>query len=262
MPNDLDSVFTRVGALRLHAVHAAPPRPSLALPVVMVHGAIISGRYMRPTVRLLAAHVDCWAPDLPGHGKSDTPPRQLDMPGYADALAGWMDAVGIPRALLVGNSFGCQVLAHFAVRHPGRAAGLVLTGPTVDARARSAVAQAWRIFRDAFHERFSLWLIELAEMARVGPFRMVAMLRATLDDRIEAVLPRVRVPVRVVRGEKDTLSPREWAAHLATIAGAPPLIEVPGAAHGLNYDAPAALAAIVLEFARELAPAPIPATRA
>lgn len=261
MPSDFDTTYTRIGAagaraLRVHAVRARPARPALPFPVVLVHGAIISGRYMRPTLRRVGRHADCWAPDLPGHGRSDTPPRQLDLPGYAEALVAWMDTVGIERALLVGNSFGCQVIAHAAARHPGRAVGLVLVGPTVDARERRFFAQTWHVVRDAFHERFSLWLLELADMMRVGPVRMVAMVRATLADRIEDVLPAVRVPVRVVRGELDTLSRLDWCTQLAELAHAPPVIEVPNGSHGLNYDDPESLTAIVLAFARELAATP------
>ena len=265
---DIESVYARIGSLRVHAAHARPAASSSFTtipPVVLVHGYAISGQYMRPTLALLAHHADCWAPDLPGHGRSETPPRPLDVPGYADALVAWMDAVGLERALLVGNSLGCQVIAHVAVRHPRRVVGLVLTSPTVDAKARTAWAQAWGLLRDAFHERFSLWLLEVVEMLRVGPFRMAAMARATLADRIEAVLPSVRVPVRVVRGELDPMVTQEWAEQVARLAHAPPPIVVAGAAHGINYDAPDALAEIVLRFARELprhgaTRAPVPAS--
>ena len=256
MRPDIESIFTRIDSLRVHAAHARPPAPAAPAalpPVVLVHGYAISGHYMRPMLERLAHAVDCWAPDLPGHGRSETPPRPLDVPGYADALVAWMTAVGLDRALLVGNSLGCQVIAHVAVRHPERVVGLVLTAPTVDAKARNAWAQAWGLLRDAFHERFSLWLLEVVEMLRVGPFRMAAMARATLADRIELVLPSVRVPVRVVRGEVDPMVPQEWAEQVARLAHAPPPIVVPGAAHGVNYDAPDALAAIVLRFAHELA---------
>ena len=267
MLSALEPVFTRIGAagaraLRVHAVRARPARPEIPFPVVLVHGAIISGRYMRPTLRRLGLHAECWAPDLPGQGRSSTPPRQLDLPEYAEALVAWMDSVGLERALLVGNSFGSQVIAHVAERHPERALGLVLVGPTVDMRARRFLAQVWRVLVDAFHERFSLWLLELADMIRMGPVRMAAMVRVTLADRIEEVLPGVRAPVLVVRGELDTLSQPDWCAYLAGLARAPAVIEVPGASHGLNYDAPEALTAIVLAFARELASSVTPATGA
>ena len=244
--------WTTIDGRRVHAYAAGGVRGAGARPpVVLVHGWVISGRYMLPTLRRLAADFAVYAPDLPGHGRSDTPPRALDIAGYAEALVAWMDATGLARALLVGNSLGCQVVARVAASHPARVAGIVLVGPTVDAAARSASVQAWRLLRDAVRERPSLLFLELADMLRVGPRRMVAMARATLADRIEDVLPRVRVPAVVVRGEHDTLVPRAWTAHVAALLGTTP-VEIPGAPHGVNYSAPEALATIVRGFAAAL----------
>lgn len=253
----LASTWHTVGPLRLHATHAAPAgNPAVDLPVVLVHGFVISNRYMRPTLRRVALAAECWAPDLPGHGRSDTPRTPCSVPGYADALLDWMTAAGIPRALLVGNSLGCQVIAHAAAKAPGRVAGLVLAGPTVDARARTVRAQVGRLLRDALRERPSLWLLELLDLLRVGPRRVVAMIRATLADRIEAVLPEVAaagIPTLVVRGEHDPLVPDDWAARVAALAGAGPPVVIAGAPHGVNYDAPEALATLVLAFAARVA---------
>ena len=244
--------WVTVDGLRLHAYVAASAARATDLPVVLVHGWVISGRYMLPTLRRLAADFVVYAPDLPGHGRSDTPPRALDVPGYADALLAWMDAMQLPRALLVGNSLGAQVVARLAAGHPERVAGIVLVGPTVDPAARSIAAQLWRLLRDIPHERPSLVLLELADMLRVGPVRMLDMARITLADRLEDVLPRVRVPALVVRGEHDPLAPREWTSRIAALLGAPATIEVPGAAHGVNHGAPEALAFIVRELAASL----------
>jgi pimeloyl-ACP methyl ester carboxylesterase len=68
------------------------------------------------TLRRLAPAFRVWAPDLPGFGDSDRPRRALDLAELADALAGWMDAVDLPRAALLGNSLGCQVIGHLANR--------------------------------------------------------------------------------------------------------------------------------------------------
>ena len=244
----------------MHAYAAGAATRADDLPIVLVHGWVISGRYMLPTMRRLATDFAVYAPDLPGHGRSDTPPRVLDVPGYADALVAWMDAMGLPRALLVGNSLGAQVAARVAAAHPDRVAGLVLVGPTVDPAARSIGAQLWRLLKDVPFERPSLLFLELADMLRVGPARMLEMARVTLADRIEEVLPHVRVPALVVRGEHDALAPREWTARIASLLGAPAPIEIAGAAHGVNHGAPEALAVIVRELARCRAtvdPAPV-----
>lgn len=242
----------------MHAAPDAPPAtpasaaPASATPIVLVHGFVISGRYMRPTLRRLARAAPCWAPDLPGHGRSSTPPAALDVEGYARALLDWMTAAGLPRALLVGNSLGCQIIARAAALAPERVAGLVLVGPTVDPRARTVREQLWRLVKDAFRERASLWLLEALDLLRVGPFRVVDMIRVTLADRIEEVLPVLRalgVRVLVVRGEHDPLVPEGWARRVAAESGGA-LAVVPDGAHGVNYDEPEALAAVVLEFAR------------
>ena len=96
-----------------------------------MHGMVISSRYMVPTALELAPLCPVYAVDLPGYGDSVKPHSILDLPELADALAAWMDAMRFPAAHLVANSFGCQVLAEFALRHAHRMDRLVFQGPTV-----------------------------------------------------------------------------------------------------------------------------------
>jgi 2-hydroxy-6-oxonona-2,4-dienedioate hydrolase len=63
----LKSVWTRVGELRMHALAAAHP-PESAAAVVLVHGIVISSRYMVPTADRLAQLCRVYAVDLPGYG--------------------------------------------------------------------------------------------------------------------------------------------------------------------------------------------------
>src|SRR5262245_66439806 len=100
-------------------------------PVILVHGMIISSRYMVPTAVELAPLCPVYAVDLPGYGDSVKPRAILSLTELADALASWMDAMGFPSAHLVANSFGFQVLAEFALRHVHRVDRLVFQGPTV-----------------------------------------------------------------------------------------------------------------------------------
>jgi pimeloyl-ACP methyl ester carboxylesterase len=121
-------------------------RPSLVgrSPVVLVHGLGLSGRYMLPTAELLARHFPVYLPDLPGFGDSDKPERALDVPELADALAAWLRAVGLGPAALLGNSFGCQIIADLAARHANLVERAVLQGPTTPADERSWLWQFMR----------------------------------------------------------------------------------------------------------------------
>src|SRR5215204_260661 len=76
--------------------------------VILVHGLIVSSRYMVPTLRQLVPRHRAYAADLPGFGKSANPSRVLNVSGLSGALAAWMGAVGLKSAVLVGNSLGRQ----------------------------------------------------------------------------------------------------------------------------------------------------------
>ena len=222
--------------------------------VVMVHGLVVSGRYMLPTARLLAARSAVYVPDLPGFGLSEKPPRALNVSGLSDALAAWMRATGLERAALVGNSVGCQVIVDLAVRHPGLVGQAVLQGPTMDPAARSAVRQIGRLLLDTPREPPSLVPIELLDFLRAGAGRAWRTLRYALEDPIEDKLPRMGVPALVVRGSRDPIVPRRWAEEVARLLPEGRFVEIPGAAHAVNFGAPSRFARVIRAFLDEEGP--------
>jgi 2-hydroxy-6-oxonona-2,4-dienedioate hydrolase len=82
-------------------------------------------------------------PDLPGFGLSGNPGAALDTTRLADALGGWLHAAGTAPAVLLGNSYGCQVIVDLVARHPEVAAAVVLSGPTTDPHARTVTARCF-----------------------------------------------------------------------------------------------------------------------
>lgn len=237
-----------VDGLRVH-VRAGGTGADGELPVVFVHGAVVSGRYMLPTARLVAAERRVFVPDLPGFGRSDDPPDPLPVPGLAGALMRILDVAGIERAHLLGNSLGAQIVADAAARWPARTASAILVGPTVDAAARSRTRQLWRLAQDALRERPSLIPLHVSDIVRAGPRFALASLDIALDDRIEDKLPRVHAPVLVVSGTRDPLVPPDWAGWLASLTPCARLELIEGP-HALNYSRPRELAALVLDFIR------------
>jgi 2-hydroxy-6-oxonona-2,4-dienedioate hydrolase len=210
-------------------------------PVVLVHGYVISSRYMVPTAERLAPFHPVYAPDLPGFGESGRPRRVLDIPELADVLLQWMDVMGLERPVLVGNSMGCQILVDLASRHPRRVGCLVLVGPSVDPAGRSMPAQILRLMIDALRERPSLIGIFLHDFLKTGLPRAWRTARYVLADRVEDKMPRVQAPVLVVRGERDPLVPLAWAEEMTRRLSRERLVVIPGGPHGLNYSRPTEL---------------------
>ena len=140
MVSVVKELWTIVNGCRIYVRTATPDWPAEGAPTfVLVHGLLISSRYMTPTMERLGLYYRLYAPDLPGFGKSQNPPQVLTVEGVSDALIAWMDAMCLSQAVFLGNSLGGQILIDLGARYPERVQGLVLVGPTVDPSARTVI---------------------------------------------------------------------------------------------------------------------------
>lgn len=248
----LRGVRTQAGPYRMFARVSAQPPDNGRLPVVLVHGLVISSRYMEPLAGALGGDFRVLAPDLPGFGESDKPHHILDVDELADALALWLEASGIARAAFIGNSFGCQVLAALAVRHPAVVDRLVLQGPTVDPQARNLFVQFWRDIINGRREPVPMGPLARIDYAKAGLRRALLTMRVLIRDRIEERLPRIAAPTLVLHGSRDPVSPQAWAEEATRLLPHGRLVVVEGGTHTLNYTYPEKFAAAILPFLKEV----------
>jgi len=203
---------------------------------------------MVPLAQYLAPDFRVYAPDLPGFGMSDKPPDILTVPELADALAAFMDEMGLCRAAFVGNSFGCEILIEFAARYPRRIERLVLQGPTPDPNTRSALQQVALFFVTGLFERWSLGWIAISDYLRGGVFRYVRTFRTMISNQIEHKLSEVQAPTLVVWGTRDYIVPLGFVERIAQLLPNGRLVVIPGAAHGMNYSHPRMFRDAILPF--------------
>lgn len=102
--------------------NGASPPPT----IVMLHGLSSNAHMWNGVGDALAAHgYRGIAVDQRGHGLSDKPDGPYDMAAVTDDLAALLAAESIDRPVLVGQSWGANVVMEFAARFPGCAAGVV-----------------------------------------------------------------------------------------------------------------------------------------
>ncbi len=217
------------------------------------------------------------AVDLPGHGASGAPadPARYALDRTADDLARVLDALGAPRAAVLGYSFGGRAALRFALRHPGRVDALVLESASpgiADPAERAARAAADAALADAIErdgvaafvdrwERLPLWASQAAlpEAARTRLRRqrlanhargLANSLRgagAGADPPVLPALGALRAPTLVIAGALDA----KYVALGETMAAAIPgarLAVVAGAGHAVHLERPAVFAEAVGEF--------------
>jgi 2-hydroxy-6-oxonona-2,4-dienedioate hydrolase len=243
----LTSLWRVVGGRWMHARVSHSIDATLPA-VVLVHGLGVSSRYMAPLGERLAEEVRVFAPDLPGYGRSQKPPRPLDVPQLADALVAWMDAVALPRATLVGNSFGAQIVVDLAARYPDRVDRLILIGPTMDAAARTVFGQFVRWAHSIPLEPPMLILTVMRDVLEFGLLRAAWTLHYAMVDHLEEKLPLVQAPTLAIRGEWDALASQAWIERIAAAAPYGHAMTLPGGGHAVNYDAVEPTAGIIRRF--------------
>jgi pimeloyl-ACP methyl ester carboxylesterase len=101
-------------------------------PVLLVHGSgpgVSAWANWRLTIPELARTHRVIAPDVLGFGYTERPPgAAYDAESWSAHLLGFLDALGLEKVSVVGNSFGGSLALRLATRHPDRIDRLVLMG--------------------------------------------------------------------------------------------------------------------------------------
>lgn len=98
-------------------------------PVVGLHAITHGSRDFEYVAERLASRWRLITPDWPGQGRSGADQHPACLARYTALLAGFMDALQIERAVLIGNSIGGSAAIAYAAEFPARVAGLVLANP-------------------------------------------------------------------------------------------------------------------------------------
>jgi pimeloyl-ACP methyl ester carboxylesterase len=102
----------------------APDAPTL----VLLHGFPSASHQFRDLIPLLADRFHIVAPDLPGFGKSDTPPREefdYTFDHLTDVIDRWTEVLGLESFALYVFDYGAPVGFRIAARHPERITAII-----------------------------------------------------------------------------------------------------------------------------------------
>jgi pimeloyl-ACP methyl ester carboxylesterase len=129
--------------LRIHEVRAGKARISTLTAgdgietVILIHGLGSDKTSFFETVSALTPEYTVHAIDLPGFGSSSKPLRApYDAAWFARSVCRFLDAMGIDRAHLVGNSLGGRVAIEVGLQNPDRVQSLSLLCPSMAWRKR------------------------------------------------------------------------------------------------------------------------------
>ncbi len=239
-------------------------------PLVLLHGILSDAREWRPQLEGLSDALDVIAWDEPGAGRSADPPDDLSLAGYADCLAAFVEALGLPATRIGGISWGGVIALELYRRHPECVASLILIDTyagwkgslpeaEVEQRLAAALEQASAppgefapslpgLFAPAAPASLVAELEAIMADARPNGLRGNATAIATCDHR--DLLPRIDVPTLLIWGEQDARSPLTVAEQFHDAIPDARLVVIPGAGHVSNLEQPERVNAAIRDFCR------------
>jgi len=216
--------------------------------IILVHGLGVSGDYYIKYAQKLAPYYDVYIIDLPGYGKTPKPSAPLNVAQLAQVLQTYLSTTGLVNMVIVGQSMGCQIVAHTIKLSPSLFSKALLLAPTVNSKERTVFMQALRLWQDTFRETIKVNSIVFINYARMGMRRFLVTSKYMVDDHIEDTVSDISLPILYVSGSRDVIAPTLWTTYLAGITKKGSSIEINAAPHLLQYQKPDELVSITREF--------------
>jgi len=256
--------------VELHTTEAGRGQPLVLLHAFPLSSAMweLQRAALRGTCRVLTA-------DLRGFGRSPLGGDEPSLDHMADDLAALLDDRGIDQAVVGGVSMGGYVVMALLRRHPARVRAALLADTKASADAPAARENRERIATTVLAEGGPRVLLDDVLPTLVG--RTTVDARADVLDRVRklvaaappaavawaqramaarpdsfATLRSTAVPVLVVVGEEDTLSPPSDAEAMVEALPDARLVRVPCAGHLAALEAPEAFNDAVRDFVAAL----------
>lgn len=280
-PNRAASRFVRTTGLTWH-VQVMGTGPTLLL----AHGTGAATHSWRGLAPLLARRFTVVAPDLPGHGFTDSvPAHRLSLLGMARAMQGLLWALNLTPTLAVGHSAGAAILARMCLDGAVAPRGLVslngaflpfggAAGQVFSPLARFLVGVP--LLPDLFARRarkpevvaqlirntgssLDAEGVELYRRVVQRPGHAAAALGMMAHWDLAPLvrdLGRLGPKLLLIVGDRDAAIPPAQAARVRELVPGAELVSLPGLGHLAHEEQPERVADLVLDFAGSLGLAP------
>lgn len=204
--------------------------------------------------------------DLPGHGKSDDPPRELAVEKLTDSAVAVLDDVGVERTHVLGHHGGVSLTFDLCHRYPDRVNKVIQSGGGTRTEeefealkkmpmtrdlpldeAGDFLAQTWSVYRKMSAKKtppeITMLPLVVGLQARLRPFDMHHALYRWESEPARAAFDK---DAMLIKGTED-LYGGDVAARHAEMPGST-YVEIPDGGAWLFYEQPEACAEVVRKF--------------
>ena len=240
------------------------------LPVVLIHAFPLNQTMWDEQVAALRHRCRTITLDLRGFGLSDAPPGAYQMEQMAADVRALLSFLSIERAVITGLSMGGYTALAFYRNYPDAVRALVLADTRASADTHEARSRRIKSAEKAEREGSAAIALEVApallgkttqqtdsaivervlEMIRANSAQGIAGAQRGMAQRRDStyILPGIDVPVLIIVGDEDELTPPSEAENLRSGIPHSRLQIIENAGHLSNLEQPEQFNAALVEF--------------
>lgn len=228
-------------------------------PVILMHSNGNSAYEYEDMIPLLAAGHNVIAVDYPGHGDSEPIRKHYSVEAYADFIVGFMDALKLKSASVLGSSIGGAVAIDLGVRYAANIDKLFVVESPVRTPEQwkerwyttelgygivlQTEAQLKPRLRNLTPQLLERWNID---RSKAGTWAMMDVMWALRQYDVLAAIPRINAKTLAIYGEK---SPHPQALDIfAKLLPSAGRVKMADCGHFPMLDDPRELARVVADF--------------
>jgi pimeloyl-ACP methyl ester carboxylesterase len=247
--------------IRINGLETFYQQEGQGRPVVLLHGWGASSQTLAGVAACLAPLFQVTSVDLPGFGWSQAPSRAWGVADYADHVRQLLDELRIPRATLLGHSFGGRIAIQLASHQPERVGRLLLVasagvrprrGPRYYARVGTVKALRRLLTLPGLEglgsRLLSRWQAKVGSRDYLAAGQLRPTLVKVVNEDLTPALALIQAPTLLLWGDQDREVRRPAVDVMAARIPGARLRVFAGAGHFPFQDAPETFCQAVREF--------------
>jgi pimeloyl-ACP methyl ester carboxylesterase len=192
-------------------------------PLIVLHGSYMNIPSMGKIIPKLAETHKVYALEFQGHGRTTDIDRPITYPNLADDVAAFMDAVGLPKADVLGYALGAIAGLQLTIRHPEKVNRLIFVSGAYDFEGWQP---AFREFIPQMNVDMFLKMPVLVDAyKKLAPnpdgFAALAQKLIAIETEplaLEEDVKKIKAPVLIIVGDSDAVT-LEHAAKMFKLLG-------------------------------------------
>ena len=225
--------------------------------LVLIHGSGGDHSHWPPELRNLG-DARVFAPDLPGHGRSEGRGRD-SVEDYADVIEAFVSELGLEDVVPAGHSLGGAVVQTLALRSPAWLSRIILVGSGARLRVHPAILEGLQTDPEATLRRVCEWSFgpEASESMVAGAYEKFlstdsAIIHGdyTACDRFDIMdrVGKITHPALVMVGTADQMTPVKYGEYLHQRLSRSRLAVIESGGHMMALEKPGALVRCISDF--------------